>query len=752
MWNNKQKGFTLRRFIAICMVMLVMLGANGTALTAEGQQTPGTGDETVTETVTQPSPETTEELNDEPTGDPTGDQKKEDQPEGQTEGQPEVSEESKEPTDNPGTDLNPEGNAAPAELAESKLTVAPKAAVKEEPAAKEPAAEAEKEPAEEAEKEEAVSEEEADSAESAEVEPVEKRSYEFAYSYSKKATNLDSNYETEITLSLPSAERKLESDVVFALDKSTYSDFNETITNATALLEDLKKSGAKIKVGIVVFNRIGHPSGWFDLDTQYDEILEQFKQQYSGGSNMHAGMLAAKKMLEEDTKVDDDRKHLVLISDGSTYLHCKNNDYSVPYSRSYVPVEKGKGTSWGGYWVEGYWNPYVKGSDEAGNVRRPKTEDETAWLEYLNDVKARNAESHGDDYDYVWEYYDSWEKGAAGIDVIKQTYKETPSEFRTASNTDISYLRCYETWQELQKYHTYTICVKDNGTTNQDSAIGFMRLLNEGRTPDFERIRNKIKYYLSAKSSVDDYMGYTEDYNFDLTSMSDMKLSVENSKTGKTETYKGTEISANRYGFCPMEDGSYRFEVEYTAGNKKEEEHFTWYINDSITNFERVSLTYKEKLTNPKTEPGTYGQYDEDGSKGYKELFTNRSAVLHPIDSMGEKGADQEFPMPTVSYTVKKPEPTPTPTPTPTSKPTPTPEPESNPKSTPTPTPDYVVTCQMAGYPADYVWNENVKACVPGFRRTKVPNTSDKGLAGNFVSFLFSTVTGVAAAYILKKY
>ena len=481
--------------------------------------------------------------------------------------------------------------------------------------------------------------------------------YDTEFSKEKTAENLkkeaDGSYVTDITLSLPAAEKRLESDVVFALDKSTYSDFQETVDNAIKLLDELKESGAKIKVSVVIFNRTGHPSDWYDLDTQYDDIVKLFETKYSGGSNMHAGMLAAKEMLEKDTEVSDERKYLVLVSDGSTYLSCLNDDYTVPYSRSYVPVEKGKGTSWGGYWVEGYWNPYVKGSDEAGNVRRPKTDDESAWISYLEDVKARNEESDGDQYDFVWEYYDKWEKGAAGIDVIKETYKETPRTFRTCSNTDISYLRCYETWQDLQKYHTYTICVKDNGTTSQDAAIGFMRFLNGGNTPDFENIKNEILYYLSAGSSVEDYMGYTDDYDFDLTSLDDMVLSVENSKTKETTEYKGEKISDTRYGFCPIENGGYRFEIEYTAGDKKEEEHFTWYINDSITNFERVSLKYREKLTNPKTDEGTYGTYDKDGSKKYADLYTNRKAVLHPVNSAGEKLEDEEFGMPTVSYTVE---------------------------------------------------------------------------------------------------
>lgn len=41
-------------------------------------------------------------------------------------------------------------------------------------------------------------------------------------SKSKKATNLDENFESQVTLSLPSAEEKLENDIVFVLDKSIY--------------------------------------------------------------------------------------------------------------------------------------------------------------------------------------------------------------------------------------------------------------------------------------------------------------------------------------------------------------------------------------------------------------------------------------------------------------------------------------------------------------------------------------------------
>lgn len=461
--------------------------------------------------------------------------------------------------------------------------------------------------------------------------------YQFDHNIDKKATDLDSNYETEVTLSLPSAEYKLETYVVFAIDKSSYSDGPQTIQNAMNLLDQLKKSKANVKVNVVIFNRTGHPGEWYDLDTQFGDIEKQLTtKQYSGGSNMHAGMLAAKEVLE-NISVPNERKYLVLISDGSTYLHCNNGDYTVPYTRAYTPVEKAGGAyAYGGYWDEGYWNPYVKGSDEAGNVRRPKNDNVDAWTAYLNDVKDRNDESNGDKWDFKWLYYDG------SKEEIVNGYNPQPRVLRSASNTDISYLRCYETWQELEKYNTYSIYVKDNGTTNQDSAIGFMRLLNGGKVAEFDKIQSDILYLVSAGTTIEDYMGYKDgDYNFDLVSPETMTIIVETEQS--KQEYKAEKIADNRYGFSKnASSGKYDFEVVYTVGEKKGDEHLVWTINRNITNFERVLLKYKERLMNPKAAPGTYSG-----------LLTNSKAVLYPISSNGEKGDPVEFPQPTVSYTVE---------------------------------------------------------------------------------------------------
>ena len=50
-------------------------------------------------------------------------------------------------------------------------------------------------------------------------------------SKSKTATNLDANYESKVTLSLPSAEEPLVSDIVFVLDKSTSAPLEQRSLN-----------------------------------------------------------------------------------------------------------------------------------------------------------------------------------------------------------------------------------------------------------------------------------------------------------------------------------------------------------------------------------------------------------------------------------------------------------------------------------------------------------------------------------------
>lgn len=66
-----------------------------------------------------------------------------------------------------------------------------------------------------------------------------------------------------------------------------------------------------------------------------------------------------------------------------------------------------------------------------------------------------------------------------------------------------------------------------------------------------------------------------------------------------------------------------------------------------------MQLHYTVKLMNPKTEAGTYGTYDANGSHGYDGLYTNNSATLYPkATGTGRVGDGQDFLKPTVSYQI----------------------------------------------------------------------------------------------------
>ena len=156
----------------------------------------------------------------------------------------------------------------------------------------------------------------------------------------KTATELDENLETKVTLSFPGKREAEPSDVVFVLDKSGASAQTDIYKQAKEFLEQIsqkaKADGLDIKVGVVLFNRVGNiQQPLTDVVTGYNDILNAMNSSLHSGTNMDAGLLAAKSILDADTAVKAENKHVILISDGATYLYCKNGDYTKPYTRSF---------------------------------------------------------------------------------------------------------------------------------------------------------------------------------------------------------------------------------------------------------------------------------------------------------------------------------------------------------------------------------------------------------------------------------
>lgn len=235
--------------------------------------------------------------------------------------------------------------------------------------------------------------------ETAEADPID-----WDVSKSKIATKLDTNtWTSNVTLSLPSAEEALGSDIVFVLDKSSCK--KETAASAaqmlTALQSQVQSNGSKIQVGVVVFGgdaRVSYPLEAFPAT---EAALEELSTALStrpdglmGGSNMHAGLLAAQEMLRCST-TDANRKYVILVSDGLTRLFTgsdgKTKDIYYQYTYQDMTGDKQVGTE------EGQISPkdcvYFGMIDEWTSVRTKETNTVLrpipygSWDTYFSKVK-----------------------------------------------------------------------------------------------------------------------------------------------------------------------------------------------------------------------------------------------------------------------------------------------------------------------------------------------------------------------------
>ena len=461
-------------------------------------------------------------------------------------------------------------------------------------------------------------------------------------SRSKTATKLDKKtWTSDVTLSLPSAEENLASDVVFVLDGSS-SASTDVVNKSFELLDELKTaaddSGAAVNVCVVKFKRQAFKSDWYDLSKDFDGIKAKMGTQYSGGTNIHAGLLAGKEALDGHTDVPASRKYLILVSDGSTYLYSKDGDWAsdTPFTRSYYTKENYKGFA-GGFNDQGLYNPSngPEGYDPK-NVARPQTtSDVAAWQAYLADVKARNETVNsegktGDDYDYHCNYDLNFNQVKPSDD-----FKSQPCEKRTANNRDMAFYYADQTWQKMKEggYHLFSIATEDGsaGAGNADDSRCFMNYLNGGVSLNFSDIKNDIFYAVGAGSVVEDKMGADFDFvpgSLKLT-VGGTELQSKADDNNGNMTYFGNDAENLNEGNC-------RFKVLYDP----DADSFVWTINENVSNFAPVQLSYQVKLVNANTAAGTY------------KVLTNEYAKLTPKNSAGQVGTELKFNDPEVSYTV----------------------------------------------------------------------------------------------------
>ena len=445
--------------------------------------------------------------------------------------------------------------------------------------------------------------------ENAEADPIE-----WTVTRSKTATALDtSTWTSNVTLSLPSAEEKLASDVVFVLDKSTSTDLeDQALRMLNKLKEQAKSTEAKVKVGVVIFNKEAHVTPLTDLATDDNTIEKAIKQTISSGTNTHAGLLAGKQMLDEDAEVAANRKYLIFVSDGITYMY---NAEPTATAWSFFA------DSWK------HWAGPDNWKSKYDNNNPPA--DWSAWMTKIG----AQVEAQGTEFEYPYD---------------EKATKWTPEDDSSknyANSIDKALYLTYQVYQEAQEAGYNCYAVANEVERNYLWGPAFMRYLAGGETVNFDKIQNDILYAVSAGSTVEDQMGDA----FDFVPGS-LKLTVGGkelkSKADDNMTYFGDNAE-------DLSETNCRFKVLYAPDT----DAFVWTINEHVSNFAPVQLTYTVKLTKPETDPGTYGVEDLKGEKDVpadKALFTNKRAVLNAINSAGAQLKPLDFPKPSVSYTVKK--------------------------------------------------------------------------------------------------
>ena len=457
----------------------------------------------------------------------------------------------------------------------------------------------------------------------------------------KTATALDENLETKVTLSFPGQREAEPADVVFVLDKSGASAQTDIFKQAKAFLEEInqkaKADGLNIKVGVVLFNKVGNiQQPLTDVVTGYDDILTAMNSSVRHGTNMDAGLLAAKSILDKDTAVKAENKHVILISDGATYLYCKGGDFTKPYTRSFGSVEGGRNMM-GGIWewqsreyhANNAWKKFSDGSNFIFSQAKESSEKLGQYLDYYRD-QYENSEKNWAQYDY--EYTDDAANNG--------TTNPIPVDVTAPCNIDVAFWSTDDTFQSMVNAgYDMNVYYKNEADFDGSYFLKYLtRKSNNGKLDtDFAEIKAKLVDKIAAGSTVEDTIGA----NFDFVN-DPAKISL----TANDEKLSPEKIDATTYGFGKKSDGTYRFTLKFQAG---ENEKLILTLNEAAAPSRPVVLEYSELLVNKPTEPGTH------------TLKVNESAVLHPIDGNGVAGEAYEFPVPTVDYTVAKPDPAPQP-------------------------------------------------------------------------------------------
>ena len=482
-------------------------------------------------------------------------------------------------------------------------------------------------------------------------------------SKSKTATELtlaeNGKYQSEVTLSLPAADEKLASDIVFVIDKSSSSKEAST-EQGLEMLEKLP-TDAEINFGAIVFDGaayVAYDLQKFDannLESISEAIDSKPGEEAIGGTNIDAGLTAAKSMLENaNDGVADSRKYVILISDGLTRLFTgEDGKTKIIFNEQYADSKNlfGDFTTW-----------CLANGFKDGEYKVPGGD----WDGYFNKISAFIEK---DKDQYVVDYI----KDTSTLDPdnpnAPENYISYDERTEHALCIDRSIYEAFESYQALNAYNCYAVY-----TGNSELGQTIMSELNGGQEiVDFDSIGRDINYLLDNGSYVIDEIGFGTDnhnnkYDFDFVQSDNLILTVGTETLTADRVTEGLpEGETAQYTFGEDSD---RFVLHYyqdgttAPDGKPYNECFVWEIKEPVSQFAPVQLTYTVELQEAQTAAGTYGSYEADGQDditgAYLEdegrgLFTNNVAVLYAKETEAtEVGEPECFAKPTVSYTVEE--------------------------------------------------------------------------------------------------
>ena len=480
--------------------------------------------------------------------------------------------------------------------------------------------------------------------------------YDFDVEIDKRATDLDDALQTDVTLNVGGNTVTTSSDVVFVLDKSASLDIRCEALNMLDELMDQASEGNTINVGVVNFEQGVLESLPLTPLTEatFDTIRKSmsFQDPKSSGTNIYAGLLAGKQMLDNDPDVAAGNKHLVLVSDGVTYLWgtgVEGDVYSI-YSES---ISNGEENLYASHETIDWHHKDSKYYDDFQDI---KVWYETNGSDIADDMKtygllyeagqytakANNVEQHkGTDTD--WSVIEKFKD--------ENSYVPYEDQERTASAPDVALYMVADIWQDIvEEYNAYAYA--DSRYSKSGKYLWAYNAISNlgdfgdfsGAIPDstadydgmFDAVLSHVLYAIES-GTISDMVG---DY-FDLTDKNNITISTFTLKVGGT-TVPAADATGNTVSFgIPGTDGVYPYVVTYYPDGKGSDrrEQFDWQINVPVETGAPIELTYSLTLVKQPVGTGTF------------ELPTNEEATLEYTPSTG-KTETEEFPIPEVEYTV----------------------------------------------------------------------------------------------------